>query len=170
MKVSFTMLKTKGRKAKYCQGQFRTLVWFWLFTQQDIKSINTQGENVDSQLTELTPCKWSMKHAYEMSHAYMDACMILDRQKCYFEGLCSVFWFCLVHVAKQATPFLSIPSFQAAFICCTVLNSANIILFSKRFVSKYLCINNPVKFESVRVTSKFLFLDGKEVLFKENVI
>lgn len=53
----FTVLKTKCRKAKSCQGQFRTPVWFWLFTQQDIKSINTQGENVDSQLTKLTPCK-----------------------------------------------------------------------------------------------------------------
>lgn len=53
----FAVLKTKGRKAKYCQGQFRTPVWFWLFTQQDIKGINAQGENVDSQLTKLTPHK-----------------------------------------------------------------------------------------------------------------
>lgn len=75
----FTVQKAKGRKANYCQRQFRTPVWFRLFTQQDINSINTQGESVDSQLTILTPRKWSMKHAYEMPRASVDACMILDK-------------------------------------------------------------------------------------------
>lgn len=75
----FTVLKTKGRKAGDCQRWWRTAVWFWLVTQQDINSINTQGESVDSQLMTFTPCKQSKKHVYEMPRAFMDACVILDK-------------------------------------------------------------------------------------------
>jgi len=83
----FTVLKTKGRKGDYCQREFRTPGWWWLFTQQGISGINTRGESVGSQLTVLTPCKWRMNRADEMPRASMDVFVILDKHKCFFKGL-----------------------------------------------------------------------------------
>lgn len=77
-----------------------------------------------------------------------------------------VYWNIFMFQNKQITSFLNIPTCRTPFTYYFVINSANIILFPKRFGSTDLYVKNQVKFWRVWMDSKFVWLDDKKTYSK----